>query len=201
VDDADATQRITDGPDLGLVFGELDDEAKAGVVGQLEAADARLASLAGTLAERSGRATWETTGVSLATFESGQAMVNGVVKDPEEGVFFNVELRPKNFFDDLRPWRPGQAPRLMATDAWDVEGEVQVRTVTRIQGRKYTVQEGVAELAEQRHATPEAAVAAFVAYVDELVELALSRDPVASAWQPESEDDGPDDVTEPGDDE
>jgi len=197
VDDADTTQRITDGPDLGAVLGELDDDAKAQFVEQLEAADARLAGLVETLAERSGRTTWETTGVGVASFESGQTMVNGVVQDPEEGMFFSVELRPGNFFDDVRPWRPGEAPRLMSTDAWDVEGEVQVKTVTRIQGRKYTVQESVAELPEQRHETAEAAVAAFAAYVDDLVELALSRDPVASAWQSESEDDGADDDGEP----
>ncbi len=77
----------------------------------------------------------------------------------------------------------------MATDAWDVEGEVQVRTVTRIQGRKYTVEESAAELPEERHESLDAALAAFGAYVDQLVELALSRDPVAASWQSESGED------------
>ena len=193
VEDSETTQRITAAPDLSVVFGGLDDDAKARVAGQLEAADERLAALVGTLAERSGRTSWETSGVGLVTFESGQAMVNGVVKDPPEGLTFGVELRPRNFFEDERPWQPGQAPRSMSTDAWDVEGEVQVRTVTRIQGRKYTVEESAAELPEQRHESVDAALAAFVAYVDELVELALSRDPVASAWQSEQADDAPDD--------
>jgi hypothetical protein len=196
VEDGERKQRITDGADLGLVLGELDDETSAGIVEQLEAADARLAGLVDTLTERAGRTTWETTGVGVETYESGQAMLTGVVSDAEEGIVFSVELRPRNFFDDTRPWQPGQAPRVMSSDAWDVEGEVQVQTVTRIQGRKYTVQESAAELPEQRHETPEAAVAAFVAYVDELVELAESRDPVASAWQSadDADDAGGDDA-------
>jgi hypothetical protein len=187
----DEITRITDDPDLSVVLGTLADEAKERVRGQLEAADARLAGLRETLDERSGRP-WETTGISLQTFESGQAMLTGVVTDPEEGIRFSVELRPRNFFDEERPWRPGEHPRAMLTDAWDVEGEVQVKTVTRIEGRKYTVQESAAELPEQRHDTVDAAVAALVSYTDELVELALSRDPVAASWQSEQPDEGDD---------
>jgi hypothetical protein len=184
----DETTRITDDPDLSGVLGELDDAAKARIREQLESADSRLAELHGTLSERSGRSSWETTGISLQTFDSGQAMITGVVTDPEEGLTFTVELRPRNFFDEERPWRPDEPPRAMVTDAWDVEGEVQVMTVTRIQGRKYTVQESAAELSEQRHETPEAAVAALVSYADDLIELALSRDPVAASWQSEQEE-------------
>jgi hypothetical protein len=193
----DATTRITDDPELALVFGEQGEADAAGVREQLEALDGRLAGLRDTLAERSGRESWETTGVALQTFESGQAMISGVVSDAEEGLTFSVELRPQNFFDDTRPWRPGEPPRRMGTDGWDVEGEVQVRTVTRIQGRKYTVQESAAELPEQRHASVDAALAALASYVDQLIELALSRDPVASAWQSEQEEgEGGDDEPE-----
>jgi hypothetical protein len=186
----DETTRITEDPDLGIVFGDLADGDKTRVRGQLESADARLRELCETLGERSGRKTWETTGISLQTFDSGQAMITGVVSDPEEGLTFSVELRPKNFFDEERPWRPGEAPRPMSTDGWDVEGEVKVMTVTRIQGRKYTVQESAAELPEQRHDTLDAAVGALATYTDELIELALSRDPVAASWQSEQEDAG-----------
>jgi hypothetical protein len=186
----DETTRITEDPDLGIVLGELADGDKTRVRGQLESADARLAELCETLGQRSGRTTWETTGISLQTFESGQAMITGVVSDPEEGLTFSVELRPKNFFDEERPWRPGEAPRPMATDGWDVEGEVRVMTVTRIQGRKYTVQESAAELPEQRHDSLDGAVGALATYTDELIELALSRDPVAASWQSEQEDAG-----------
>jgi hypothetical protein len=178
----DEATRITESPDLGTVLGERDEEQGSRVREQLEAADARLDGLRDELSERSGRS-WETTGVSLQTYESGQAMLTGVVNDPEEGITFTVELRPRNFFDEARPWRPGEPPRSMNTDAWDVEGEVKVRTVTRIQGRKYTVEESAAELPERRHDTLDAAVAAFGSYVDQLVELALSRDPVAASWQ------------------
>jgi len=183
----DETTRISENPDLTAVFGELDDDRKASIKEQLEAADKRLAELRDTLNERSGRE-WDTTGVSLETYDSGQAMVTAIVKDEAEGITFTAELRPGNFFDDTRPWRPGEPPRAMATDAWDVEGEVQVMTQTRVQGRKYTVQESAAELPEQRHETPETAVSALATYVDELCELALSRDPVAKSWQSDGED-------------
>ncbi len=149
---------------------------------QLDAAGAVLTELAGTLGERSGR-TWETGGVGIEVFESGQAMVNGAVDDPAEGITFRVELRPGNFFDDDRPWRPGEAPRVMSTDAWDVEGEALVMKVTRVSGRKYTIQESAADLEEQRFDTPEAAVEGLVSYARQLAELALSRDPAAASWQ------------------
>ena len=55
--------------------------------------------------------------------------------------------------------------------------------VAKVSGRKYTIQETAAELEESRHDSPEAAVAAFAKYVDDLVELALSREPTTEAWQ------------------
>ena len=193
-------------PDLSRVFGELDDERKALIQEQLDIAGKRLTDLAATLGERSGRS-WKTNGVNVEVYESGQAMVNGAVEDPAEGITFSVELRPGNFFDDERPWRPGEAPRLMATDAWDVEGEALVLKVTRVSGRKYTIQESAAELEEQRYDTPEGAAAALVQFASDLAELALSRDPVAASWQSDIDEIGapppdPDDVHsyESGDD-
>jgi hypothetical protein len=192
MDETDETTRITDGPDLRPVLGELDDEQSSLVRERLEAADTQLDGLREELSERSGRP-WETTGVALQRFDSGQTLLKGVVNDPEEGITFSVELRPRNFFDEERPWRPGEAPRQMATDAWDVEGEVQVKAVTRIEGRKYTVEESAAELPEERHETLEAALSGFGAYVDQLVELARSREPVAGSWQSEPPEEGGDD--------
>lgn len=168
--------------DPALVFGLLDDERKAAVQEQLDTASKCLTDLAATLGERSGRP-WETRGVNVELYESGQSMVNGTVEDASEGITFSVELRPSNFFDDERPWRPGEAPRPMATDAWDVEGEALVLKVTKVSGRKYTIQEQAAELEEQRFDTPEAAAAGLVSFASRLAELALSRDPVAASWQ------------------
>jgi hypothetical protein len=169
-------------PDLSVVFGELDDAQRVHVQEQLDLAGARLTELAATLAERSGRP-WETSGVNVELYDSGQAMVNGVVDDPVDGITFTVELRPSNFFDDERPWRPGEMPRPMATDAWDVEGEALVLKVVRISGRKYTIQESAAELEEQRHYTPETAAEALASCAERLAELALARGPVAVSWQ------------------
>jgi hypothetical protein len=176
-------------PDLRAVFGELDDEQRATVQGHLDAASKVLTDLAATLGERSGR-TWETKGAVIEVYDSGQAMVTGVIEDESEGITFDVELRPSNFFDDERPWRPGEAPRPMSTDSWDVEGEALVLKVTRVSGRKYTIQETAADLEEERFGTPEGAAAGLVAYAERLAELALSRDPVAASWQSDVEEYG-----------
>jgi hypothetical protein len=180
--DEELTGEEPQAPDLSVVFGELDDARRAAVQEQLDAAGAALTQLAAALGERSGR-TWATSGTGIEVYDSGQAMVTGSVGDDSEGITFTLELRPGNFFDDERPWRPGEAPRPMSTDAWDVEGEALVLKVTRVSGRKYTIQETAAELEEQRFDTPEAAAAAFASYATELAQLALSREPVAASWQ------------------
>ena len=134
--------------------------------------------LTAALTERSGRDTWRTSGVHVELFDSGQTMIKGSVEDTEVEIEFNVELRPSNFFDEARPWRPGEPPRHMGTGPWDVEGEVLVMRVAKVAGRKYTIQETAADLEESRHDSPEAAVTAFAKYVDDLVELArTSREP------------------------
>jgi hypothetical protein len=179
--DAESTE--PGGHDIGLVLGELTDEQRAAIQEQLDAVDARLSELTAALAERSGRDSWRTSGVHVELFESGQTMIEGVVEDSEEELEFNVELRPSNFFDETSPWRPGQPPRHMGTGQWDVEGEALVMRVAKVSGRKYTIQETAAELDESRHDSPEAAVAAFAKYVDDLAELALSRDATTEAWQ------------------
>ena len=78
-----------------------------------------------------------------------------------------------------------QPPMVMATDAWDVAGEVSVRFKTRVGGRPYTIQEQVVELNEKRYETPEEAVEAFVAACDKLIELALSKEPKVDGWKPD----------------
>src|SRR5262245_27026439 len=170
-------------PDISLVLGELDDEQRAGLQEQLDAVGARLDELTSTLTERSGRDSWTTKGVHVEVYDSGQAMIKGVVEDTEEEMEFNVELRPSNFFDEARPWRPGEPPRHMQTGSWNVEGEALVMRVAKVSGRKYTIQETAAELEEQTFDSPDEAVAAFARYVDDLAELALSRDPTTEAWQ------------------
>ena len=169
--------------DITLVLGDLGDDQRAAIEQQLATVDAKLADLTAQLTERSGRDTWQTGGVHVELFESGQTMIKALVEDTDQEIQFNVELRPSNFFDDARPWRPGQPPRHMGTGQWDVEGEVLVMRVAKVSGRKYTIQEAAAELEESRHDSPEAAVAAFAKYVDDLVELAASREPTTDAWK------------------
>jgi len=181
--DTEDTEATGTRPDITLVLGELDDGRRAAIEEQLDAADTRLTGLTATLTERSGRESWETPGVHVELYDSGQAMIKGIVRDPEVEIEFNVELRPGNFFDETRPWRPGEPPRHMATTSWDVEGEVLVTRVAKVSGRKYTIQESAADLEESSFDTPEAAVAGFAKYVEDLSELALSREPTTEAWQ------------------
>jgi hypothetical protein len=170
-------------PDLALVLGDISDDQRTAIQEQLDAVDARLTELTAALTERSGRDSWATKGVRVEVYESGQAMIKGGVEDTEEEMEFNVELRPSNFFDEARPWRPGQPPLHMQTSSWNVEGEALVMRVAKVSGRKYTIQETAAELEEQSFDSPEAAVAGFAKYVDDLAEIALSRDPTTEAWQ------------------
>ena len=170
-------------PEIGLVLGELDDDRRAAIQQQLDAVDEKLAGVVAQLTDRSGRDSWRTSGVHVEVYESGQAMIKAIVDDPEEELEFNVELRPGNFFDDERPWRPGQPPRHMETSEWNVEGEALVMRVAKVSGRKYTIQETAAELEEESFESPEDAVAGFAKFVDELATLALSRDPTTEAWQ------------------
>jgi hypothetical protein len=176
--------------DIALVLGALDDEQRVRIQEQLDAAGARLEEVAAVLAERSGTDNWKTRGVRVEVYESGQSLIKGSVKGTDPDIEFGVELRPSNFFDEARPWRPGEPPRPMNTSAWDVEGEILVMRVAKVSGRKYTIQESAAELEEQRHDSAEAAVAAFTVYVDQMAELALARDPTTEAWQSEVDEYG-----------
>jgi len=182
-----ATIRIsTDHPDLTPVFGPLDDEKTARVTELLEQADARLSDLQEKLSATTGTV-WKSDGVVLETAVSGQASIDVLIEETGGKVSFALQLRPRNFFPtEEEMWYPGRKPLVMATDAWDIDGSVAVRFKTRVQGRPYTIQEPVAEIAEQRHEDAVAAAEALAARADELVELALSRDPTVDAWRPES---------------
>jgi hypothetical protein len=178
-------ERITEKPDLSPVLGELAEEQAAALTEQLSGADERLAALADTLNERGGVG-FATEGVVLEQEWSGQAMIRVLIENEKGNVGFGAELRPRNFFgDEDNPWQPGRPPMVMATDAWDVAGEVSVRFKTRVAGRPYTIQEQIVDLAEKRYESPDSAVEAFVATCDKLVELALSREPKVSGWKPD----------------
>jgi hypothetical protein len=177
--------RITERPDLTPILGELAEDTAARLLDDLGRADVELAGTVDELNARGG-ADFATGGVLLESEISGQTLIRTLVENAKGTVGFSAELRPRNFYgDEESPWRPGRPPMRMATDAWDVEGAVSVRFKTRVASRPYTIQEQVLELDEERHETPESAVAAFVAACAKLVELALSRDPTVAAWKPE----------------
>jgi hypothetical protein len=179
------TDRITDKPDLSPVLGELEDEQAAALTEQLAGADERITTLTDKLNEVGGVG-FATEGVVLEQEWSGQAMIKMLVENEKRNVGFGAELRPKNFFgDENNPWQPGRPPMVMATDAWDVAGEVSVRFKTRVGGRPYTIQEQVVELTEKRYETAEEAVAAFVEACDKLIALALSKEPKVAGWKPD----------------
>jgi hypothetical protein len=179
------TDRITDKPDLSPVLGELEDEQAAALTEQLAGADERITTLTDKLNEAGGVG-FATEGVVLEQEWSGQAMIKVLVENEKRNVGFGAELRPQNFFgDENNPWQPGRPPMVMATDAWDVAGEVSVRFKTRVGGRPYTIQEQVVELTEKRYETAEEAVAAFVEACDKLIALALSKEPKVAGWKPD----------------
>jgi hypothetical protein len=179
------SERITDNPDLSSVLGELEEEQAAALTEQLAGADERITTLTDKLNEAGGVG-FATEGVVLEQEWSGQAMIKMLVENEKRNVGFGAELRPQNFFgDENNPWQPGRPPMVMATDAWDVAGEVSVRFKTRVGGRPYTIQEQVVELTEKRYETAEEAVAAFVEACDKLIELALSKEPKVAGWKPD----------------
>ena len=98
----------------------------------------------------------------LETSDLGAGLDRRVVEEPAGKITFSAQLRPRNYFPtEEGMWQPGRRPLVMATDAWDVEGGVDVRFKTRVTGRPYTIQEQVVELAETRYEGPVEAVEAF----------------------------------------
>ncbi len=188
------TWRITsfEEPNVSPVFGPLTGEQRGRILSELAQADARLASVAETLAGQ-GELEWRYEGVLLTIADSGQTSIDVAVEEVAGKLSFSSQLRPRNFFPtEIGMWQPGRPPLRMATDAWDVDGTVSIRFRTRVSGRPYTIQQHVVELAERRFDDPVAAAEAFGGLCSELAELALSREATVAAWRPEEpEADGP----------
>jgi hypothetical protein len=165
--------------DLGPVFGGLPDDERAQLLEPLRHADERLHELRDRLGEG-----WSTEGLVLETLPSGQASVHGEVRRGEGTVWFSAELRPRNYFSEHNPWRPGQPPRPMQTDAWDVDGFVHVVVVRHVLNKKYRLEETAAEIEERRFDSAQEAADALLSTVAELSDLALSREPTVEAWAP-----------------
>lgn len=182
-----STTRITtDRPDLSPVLGPLDEQQSEAVLAALAAADAQLMALLELLAE--AELEFHSDGVVLEQSDSGQASIDGVVRESAGQLTFSAQLRPRNYFPtEHGVWQPGRAPLRMATDAWDVDGGVAVRFKTRVAGRPARIQQQVVELEERRFESAVAAAEAFAARCRELVEAASSRAPTVEAWRPPDE--------------
>jgi hypothetical protein len=180
-----AVRIATDKPDLAPVLGRLEKAQSESLTEGLSETDAQVTELVGTLNERGGNE-FHTDGIVLETEVSGQTMIKVLLEDAKGAVGFAAELRPKNFYgDEEHPWQPGRTPMIMDTEGWDVGGEVTVRFKTRVQGRPYTIQEQMLELADERYETAVDAVAAFREVCERLRKLALSREPTLAGWKPE----------------
>jgi hypothetical protein len=174
------SHRITADTDVGPVFGPLDDDERAAVLEQLLRVDERLEELRDRLGDG-----WTTEGVELQTLPSGQASMRGQVARDDGSLTFSAELRPGNYFSDV-PWRPGEPPRPMETDAWDVDGAVYANVRRYLLNKKYWVQETVAETEPRRFTNAADAATGLLSAVAELTDLALSREPTVEAWAPET---------------
>jgi hypothetical protein len=175
----------TERPELSPVLGELEEEQARTLTEGFADTDAQLAELTDTLNERGGNE-FHTEGIVLESEVSGQTMIKVLLEDAKGSVGFTAELRPWNFYGhEDHPWQPGRPPMVMETDAWEVGGEVTVRFKTRVQGRPYTIQEQVLEIADERYGSADEAVAAFLAVCERLHKLALSREPTLAGWKPE----------------
>jgi hypothetical protein len=162
--------------DLSPVFGQLDDETKERVLGELRRAEATLTALRDELG-------LEGEALTLERYPSGQAEVATNLKGAGGKLTFEAGLRPRNFFSET-PWQPGYAPRSMMTDAWDVDGNVRVMVRRLVGTHKYTIQETPEEIEEQRYGSPAEAAEALARIAERLTELARSREPTVEAWAP-----------------
>ena len=168
--------------DLGPVFGELDDDTKAKVLAELQAAEATLAKAQSEL---------ELTGEPLTVrrYPSGQSEIGSTLKGADGKLTFEASLRPRNFFSET-PWQPGRPTRMMITDAWDVDGSVKVMVRRPVGKHKYTIEETPEEIEEQRYESPVEAAAALKAIAERLATLARSREATVDAWAPPLESAG-----------
>ncbi|HEY3921663.1 MAG TPA: hypothetical protein VGL76_06065 [Gaiellaceae bacterium] len=168
--------------DLAPVFGELDDDARDGVLAALRDAEATLAKARDDL---------ELTGdpLTLRLYPSGQTEIGSTLKGADGKLTFEASLRPRNFFSET-PWQPGRPARMMLTDAWDVDGSVKVMVRRPVGKHKYTIEEMPEEIEEQRYESPIEAAGALKAIADQLATLARSRETTVDAWAPPLESAG-----------
>jgi hypothetical protein len=162
--------------DLAPVFGQLDNETRERVLTELRRAESTLTALRDELG-------LEGEPLTLERYPSGQTEVATALRGASGKLTFEAGLRPRNFFSET-PWQPGHAPRVMATDAWDVDGAVRVMVRRLVGTHKYTIQETPEELEEQRYDSPADAAAALAAVVERLAGLARSREATVEAWAP-----------------
>jgi|GEM_PF-4866620 hypothetical protein len=170
-----STAITSDDLDLEPVFGALDAETRERVLAELRRGDEALRAVAAELGI-------ESEGLVLSTYPSGQTEVAATLRAAGGKLSFEVGLRPRNFFSPHNPWRPGQPPRPMQTDAWDVDGAVNVMVRRLVGQHKYTIQEQAVELETTRYESPVEAAAALAACCERLAELARSREATVEAW-------------------
>src|SRR5579884_753611 len=170
-----STAITSDDLDLEPVFGALDAETRERVLAELRRGDEALRAVAAELGI-------ESEGLVLSTYPSGQTEVAATLRAAGGKLSFEVGLRPRNFFSPHNPWRPGQPPRPMQTDAWDVDGAVNVMVRRLVGQHKYTIQEQAEELETTRYESPVEAAAALAACCERLAELARSREATVEAW-------------------
>jgi hypothetical protein len=179
----ETSQSVTaDDLNLAPVFGELDDDAREGVLTALREAEATLAKVRDEL-------TLEGEPLALRGYPSGQTEIGSTLKGAEGKLTFEASLRPRNFFSET-PWQPGRPARMMLTDGWDVDGSVKVMVRRPVGKHKYTIEETPEEIEEQRYESAVEAAAALKAIAEQLATLARSREATVDAWAPPLESAG-----------
>ena len=170
-----STTVTADDIDLTPVFGQLDETTTSTVLETLRRGDSTLQAAAKELELAADPLT-------LSTYPSGQAELTAAARGEDGKLTFEAAVRPRNFFSEHNPWRPGQPPRPMQTDAWDVEGAVNVMVRRLVGQHKYTIQETPEELMAVRYETAPDAAAALASCCERLAELMRSRDATVAAW-------------------
>ena len=105
------------------------------------------------------------------------------VEDTEAEIEFNVELRPSNFFDEARPG--GRASRRGTWGPASGTSRARCSSCASPRSRAASTRSRRRRPTSRSRATtrPRRRSTAFAKYVDDLVELALSREPTTEAWQ------------------
>lgn len=170
-----STRITSERPSLAPVFGQLTVDQDHALVRRITQAEECLFELRDLLAEATGQQ-WHCGGLTLDTLPSGQASVSGFAECGD--IAFSLDLTPANYWDGLA-WRPGDPPKVMSHDRWEVTAQVWA-TPDR-HGN-----EPVAEVSPSQHHDPEHACAALTTACIELRQLAMSRPATNDAWLGES---------------